>query len=188
MISIKDNIIKMKNMSELTLDLAYSAAFLKDIKLAKQVEELNNEIKKIEKDVLKLLFKIKENDEKRLLIIELIDSIKDISNSALNISKIARGNNYPEIIKNILSETQERIITCEIKKNSHLINKSLNETKFRTFTKTQILAIKRKNEWIFNVNKNTILKENDFLIGKGYEGSSKLVKDFVKQKENKLIV
>jgi uncharacterized protein with PhoU and TrkA domain len=176
--NVKDSIIKMKNMSELILDLGYSALFLRDGRLLEEVEKMYQEISKLERDTMKILFKVKGSDEERVVIIDLIDEIKDVSKSALGIAKLSEVKKFPEIVKNILENTEERVITAEIGRSSSMNGKSLGEIKARTFTKANIIAIKRGDSWIFNIGKETVTRAGDLIIATGSASAREALKRF----------
>lgn len=102
MATIKDNLIQMKNTSELMVDLAYSAAFLRDKKLVREVMLKDEEMRKLKKETLKLLFKVKIPEDDLLSIMELTDSIIEIAGAAKNIAKLAEAEHYPPILRDIL--------------------------------------------------------------------------------------
>jgi uncharacterized protein with PhoU and TrkA domain len=175
MSNVKENILKMKDMSELIIDLAYSALFLRDKVIAAQVEEMYKNIQELERDTMRLLFKTRESDKDRIVIIEIIDNIKDIAHSAVNISKLI-DTELPSIIETVLSETDERIITATISRNSILSNHTIGENRIKENTKANIIAIKRGNSWLFNINKNTKLLQEDLIVATGSEEAHKLFK------------
>ena len=106
MATIKDNLIQMKNVSEMMVDLAYSAVFLRDKKLAEQVKIRHGEIKKLEEGTLKIFFKVKLPDEELIHLLGLMDSVMDIANAAAKIAELAETKNYPSILHDILKEHQ----------------------------------------------------------------------------------
>ena len=165
--SVKQNLLEMKNISELMVDLAYSSLFLQDRAIANEVTKLHEKIKLLEKDTLKHVFKIRESAEERIKIIDLMDYVRDIANAALNMCQLIKRGDFPEIIEDVLEETEERTITARVNKKSMLCNKTIGELKLRTFTRVNIISIKRGDKWIFGINKNTLLKEGDFLVGVG---------------------
>jgi uncharacterized protein with PhoU and TrkA domain len=157
----------MKNISELMIDLAYSSLFLQDKTIANEVLKLHEKIKLVEKDTLKHIFKIRESAEERIKIIDMMDYVKDIANAAFNMCDLIKKGEFPQIIEDVLEETEERVITATINKNSVLCDKTIGEIKLRTFTRVNVISIKRGDKWIFNIDKKTLLKEGDFLVGVG---------------------
>ena len=179
--NIKENILKMKNLSELIVDLSYSALFLESKGLNKEVFELYEKIQELEKDTLKMLFKVRVADEKRISIIELMDKIKTISDSACDISSLTE-KETPKIIKEVLTKTTERVIVTSLVKNSVLSNKTFGETELRSRINANVVAIKRNNDWLFDINGDTLVKSGDQLVAVGPEEAEELLKKLAKGK------
>jgi len=174
--NIKENILKMKNLSELMVDLAYSALFLEDESIHKEVEELHHDMKHMEEETIKMLFKIRETDEQRLVIMDLIDYIKDIANSALRIAELSKAKELPDIVKDVLGNSDTRIIVEKVSSKSTLANKKISETRVGSYTGTRIIAIRRKNGIDCEVRGSTIIKPDDELIATGSLEAGKLLK------------
>ncbi len=184
--NIRDNMLQMKNMSELQLDLAYSALFLQDKAFAHRVKELQEEMRVLERETTKYIFRVKESDEDRTMMLELIGNMRDISNIAVNIAEMTKGP-IPPIIRDVLTETKERVVTATVAHDSVFANKKLDDSEVRTHTKVLIIAIKRKEEWLFEINRDTELKAGDLLVGIGTGEAEKLFKDAVRGKIKRVL-
>ncbi|MFC1732953.1 potassium channel family protein [candidate division KSB1 bacterium] len=165
--NIKDNLLHMKDITELMLDLAYSAVFLKDKAIAEKVKEMHKEVAMLEDSTLKMLFKVREPEEDRMFIVDLTDSMKDIANAALHIAELSDVKGKPSIVKDMLREGTERVISVEISSKSEYANKTISESQIRTNTRCNIIGIKRKGEWIFSIDKETKLLPKDEVIAVG---------------------
>jgi len=169
--NIKENLLKMKNISELMVDLGYSALFLQDKGIVKEVMELDKNIRNLEKENLKYIFKIRTSETEKIKLIELMQNIRDITNAAVDMCSLISGDSIPPVVKDVLEETEERIITAKVAKKSVLNNATVGEIKIRTFTKVNILSIKRGDKWIFRINRDTKIYEGDSLVGVGPAGA-----------------
>ena len=174
--NIKENLLRMKDTTELMLDLAYSAVFLKDRQIAARVREMNKEITLLEDSTMMMLFRIKEPEEERLFIIDLTDSIKDVANAAMHIAELAESKVAHPIVKDILSESSRMVIAAKISHKSIYANKTIGESKIRTTTRAFIIGIKRDGNWLFDIDKNTKLLPNDEVIAVGRYEADKLFK------------
>ena len=58
--NVKSNLLELKNLSEVILDLAYSSIFLEDKELADYVKELYEEIIELEIRTIEILFKVED--------------------------------------------------------------------------------------------------------------------------------
>lgn len=174
--NIKDNLLRMKDMSELMLDLAYSAVFLKDKAIADRVRELHQEMAALEESTLKMLFKVRESDEARMFIVDFTDYVKDIANSALSIADLSQKKDMPSIVKDILTESGQRLILVTISAKSDYANKTIGESQVRSDTRANIIGIKRDNKWIFSIGPDTKLLPGDEVIAVGTYMADKLFK------------
>jgi uncharacterized protein with PhoU and TrkA domain len=165
----------MKNLSKLMVDLAYSALFLEDKTLNCEVQELFKIVKNLQDETLKLLFRVKIKDKERIGIIDLLEYIKDYTNASANISQLTN-NGLPGIVKEVISESEERIISAQITNDSVIVNKTISETKIRDLTGVNIISIRRNNEWLFNINSKLQFQSGDLIIGVGTLASSDLFK------------
>ncbi|HDQ59568.1 MAG TPA: hypothetical protein ENN30_00060 [Candidatus Woesearchaeota archaeon] len=177
--NVKDKIRELKNYSELILDLSYSALFLKDETLAKSVDEIYKEVQTIEKDIMKMLFKVRISDESRISIIELIDSIKTICESGTDIARMSSAK-MPDIVSKVLKETCKRVIFTKVSSKSVISNETIGEIRFINKTDAEIIGIKRGSKWILNLNDTTTLKPKDMILISG----TKAEEDYFKKLAN----
>ncbi len=180
--SIKENLLEMKNISELMTDLAYSAVFLRDKLISAEVINMYHKIQELEKDTLKMLFRIKESEEERMFIIELTSYIRELAYDAVGIARLSYSASFPSIVQDVLKESDKRIIVEQISRKSKAANKTISESEVRTRTKTSIIAIKRKNDWIFNIDEKIKLQPNDQIVAVGRAGSEILLKELLAEK------
>ena len=102
MATIKDNLIQMKSTSELMVDLAYSAVFLRDKKLVEQVLGKYKYMEQLEENTLKLFFKVKIPEDEMVMLIGFMNSVIEIAESAKKIAELAGTKHYPSILYDIL--------------------------------------------------------------------------------------
>ncbi|MCX8147459.1 MAG: hypothetical protein N3D84_03260, partial [Candidatus Woesearchaeota archaeon] len=148
--NIKENLLKMKNMTEHMLDLAYSAVFLEDREILDEVKQMHFEMSILEENTLKMLFKVKESEADRLFLLDLIGSMKEISNAALHIGVLAE-KKAPSIVNEILKESHNKVISAKISSQSPYSNKTIGESKIWQETNVKILGVKRGKKWIFDI-------------------------------------
>jgi len=175
--NIKENILRMKDMSEIMSDLAYSALFLQDRKISAEVNRLYQEVQQLEEDTLKMLFRIKESDEKRMIILNITGFIRDIANASVQIAKLVDSEKFPPVIKDILKESDKRVLTETIVGKSPLVGRTIGGSRVEISTKARILAIYRKKKWMFDVNDDTRLLTRDLLVAVGDVEAEKILKD-----------
>lgn len=184
--NIKQNFLEMKNISELMVDLAYSALFLRDKHIAAEVEQLFERINQLEDDTTKLLFRIKENDEKRILILDLIEQVRTVSNAARHIAQLSVSTQVPSVIPEALRQTDERVIVMTVSPHSSLCDKSLKTSQVGTKTGARVLAIKRHGNWMFGINDDTLIQAGDQLVARGSKGAEERLQEWTTGKRNYL--
>ena len=177
--NVKELLEELKNLSELMLDLAYSAVFFKNRDIAKEVVVLFDEIEELEEELYMHLFAVSKRMSKKLIsVIELVETLKSVAMAAKNLSGIVLdGKILHPIIKDVLKESDESIAKTKISKNSVMAEKTLGSMKFRSNTGIDVIAIKRGKRWIFDPKKNTKIHLGDTLITVGsVESCERMVK------------
>lgn len=104
--NIKDNLLRMKQLSEHMVDLAYDAVFSQDRLLCNQVRKMYDELEQLEELTLKLLFKIKDSDEHRMYLIDIMDLMKEIADGARHIAQLVESRKAPDIVREVFSKPE----------------------------------------------------------------------------------
>ena len=186
--NVKELLEELKNLSELMLDLAYSAVFFKNKIIAKEVVVLYNELEELEEDLYMHLFAVSKKMSKRLIsVIELVETLKSVAMAAKNLSEIVLDDKllHP-IIKDVLKESDESISKTKISKKSVMVNKTLGGMKFRSNTGIDVIAIKRGRRWIFDPKKNTKIHPEDTLITVGSVESCEIMVKLASGKQTEI--
>ncbi len=164
-------LLEMKNKAELMVDLAYSSVIYDNIELAKEVYELEDEIDEINDRLQKLVIRdaiageVDENEA--LAIIQLAYCAEAIADAAREIADVElRDIELHPIIKESILESEEVLIKVKVS-SSVLSDKKLGDVDLASNTGMWIIAIKRNGEWIYNANKDTVIKEGDIIFARG---------------------
>ena len=178
-----DLLIEMKNLSELSVDLAYSSLIYGNDEIALEVvyleEVIDNNKFEIEKNVLKCSRHF--NDEQLMplmAIVEIAYCSELIADAARDIAEVLLDKmEIPAIFKEAMRETDEVLTLITVSEESPLNGRTLGEARVESNTGMHVIAIKRKNEWITKPTANTRIFSGDVLIAKGTrEGESELLK------------
>ena len=171
--SVKGILIEMKNLSELMVDLAYSALLFNSKDAAEEVIKLENKVNRLNYQIKKeslLAARSVEDAEKLTALLEVGEAAESIANSAKDIADLVlKGIKPHPVFKMVMEESDEIIIRVTILKGSDLAEKSLGELLLATRTGMRIIAIRRNESWIYGPDRNTILSGEDTLIAKGNE-------------------
>ncbi|ADL59357.1 potassium channel family protein [Methanothermobacter sp. KEPCO-1] len=177
--SVKDILIEMKNLSELMVDLAYSALLFNSRDAAEEVIKLENKVNRLNYEIKKeslLAARSVEDAEKLTALLEVGEAAESIANSAKDIADLVlKGIKPHPVFKMVMEESDEIIVRVTIDEGSELAGKSLGDLLLATRTGMRIIAIRRGESWIYGPDRNTVLAENDTLIAKGNEAGSELL-------------
>ena len=167
--NIKQDLIALKDQSELMLDLAYSAMFLHDHKIAKQVKGLYFSFQEILKRIKKRVFE----DQ---YLSDMVVHLHEIASNAAHLACLAENDKVPKVVKDVLSTSDTRVIEELVSYSSFFVGKTVGELKVRSHTKARIVAVKRNDIWMFNIDKNFRFRQKDLIVAVGTKRSAKLLK------------
>jgi len=170
-IPARDLLLEMKNLSELMIDLAYSAALFNDKDLAEDVLELELRV-----DTLAYLLEISimvaardARDAEDLLGVSTVASAADkISDAAADIAAIVTQNiGVHPIVSEIFEKVEERLLRARVSEGSAIIGKQIGELKLAAEMGVDIIAIKRNKDWIIDPKETEKILSGDLLIARG---------------------
>jgi uncharacterized protein with PhoU and TrkA domain len=178
--SIKDILIEMKNLSELMVDLAYSAVLFNSKDAANEVLKLENKVNGLNYEIKKqslVAARSMEDAEKLTALLEIAEAAESIANAAKDLADIViKGIKPHPVFKMVMEEAEELIVSVNVQSDSELCDKSLGELVLANRTGMIVIAIRRNEDWIYGPDKYTVIRENDALIAKGTEVGSELLK------------
>lgn len=170
-IPARELLLEMKNLSELMIDLAYSAALFNDKDLAEDVLELEARV-----DTLAYLLDISimvaardARDAEDLLGVSTVASAADkISDAAADIAAIVTQNiGVHPIVSEIFEKVEERLLRVRVNEGSAIVGKQIGELKLAAEMGVDIIAIKRNKDWIIDPKEAEKILSGDFLIARG---------------------
>jgi len=189
-IPVSELLLELKNLSELMIDLAYSAALFNDRELAEDVLELETRI-----DTLTYLLDMEimiaardAKDAETLIGVSTVAAAADkISDAAADIAAIVTRNiGIHPIIGEIFEKVEERLMKTTIKKDSILIGKKILELDLAARMGIDIIAIRRNRDWIIDPVETELVFLGDILITRGAPMGIKEFKDLAEGKLKKL--
>ncbi len=170
-IPVRELLLEMKNLSELMIDLAYSAALYNDKDLAEDVLALESRV-----DTLAYLLNMElmvvsrdPKDAEALVGISKVASSTDkISDAAADIAAIVTRNiGIHPIVGEIFEKVEERLMKVTVKANSTILNKSIDELDLAAKMGVDIIAIRRNKDWILDPEGTERVLQGDILITRG---------------------
>ena len=182
--TVKDLMTEMKNISELIIDLAYSAVLFDNDEIAEEVKYLEVRMDKLNYDIrimAMMAARTKEDAEQLAGILQVAQASEKISNTAGDIVLLLKDKNRP-ILSRILNKADEKIFRVKISSNSEACEKRIGELKIESETGMRIIAIRRNDFWIYNPQSDVVLKANDWLISRGSDEGYDDLDKFLKGK------
>ncbi|MDH5770854.1 MAG: potassium channel protein [Candidatus Bathyarchaeota archaeon] len=170
-VSVREVLIEMKDLSELMIDLAYSATLFNSRDLAEEVLELEERV-----DNLAYLLHMNtmlaardaEDAEEFVGICKVATATNKISDAAADIAYLVIwGIGLHPIVREAFGAVQERLMRSEAKSTSIIVSKSLGELELAARIGVDIIAIRRGKEWIINPSEGEKIVESDILIARG---------------------
>jgi uncharacterized protein with PhoU and TrkA domain len=170
-ISVREALTEIKDLSEIMIDLAYSAALFYSKELAEEVLEL-------EKRVDYLAYMLEMNamlaardaeDAEQLIGATTVARAADrISDAAADIAAIVlKDIGIHPIIREVFKKVEERLARAEVKPTSVFTGKKLGPLMLAAKIGVDIIAIRRQKEWIINPSEDETIVEGDVLIARG---------------------
>jgi uncharacterized protein with PhoU and TrkA domain len=189
-IPVSDLLVEMKNLSELMIDLAYSAALFNDKELAEDVIELESRI-----DTLAYLLDMEimiaardAKDAETLIGVSTVASAADkISDAAADIAAIVTRNiGIHPIIGEIFEKVEERLMKATVKEGSVIAGKRIGDLDLAARMGVDIIAIRRNKDWLLDPEDTERIFLGDILITRGAPVGIKEFKDLAEGRLKKL--
>ncbi len=175
---ITSDLVKLKNTSEMMMDLAYSAVLLNNRYLAEEVQTLEEEVDSLHIEFQSRVFSRTDEvvDPLSLLgIIRMGNVTERIADAASEIAEVVlRGIEPHPILQMVIQDAEETVERVTVSKDSPVAGKSLKEARIADETGMWILYIRRGERWM-KPRPSTVLLPGDDVIASGYsEGEEDL--------------
>jgi uncharacterized protein with PhoU and TrkA domain len=169
--NLKDMLTEAKDTSELMVDLAYAAIFYNSEDLSEEVFRLEERLNDLVFDMRSLaIFAARSHADAEQMagILQVVQDIEKIGNAAYDIAKIVikRLGILPELVHDI-PEAEEIPSRVRIQAESSLDGCSLGDVDLPVETGMRPIAIRREDEWDFEVEDEDVLRSGDVLFVQG---------------------
>jgi uncharacterized protein with PhoU and TrkA domain len=170
-VSVRDMLVEIKDLSEMMIDLAYSAALFNSHELAEEVLETEKRVDTLtyilDMNVM-LAARDAEDAESLAGVIKVAAAANKISDAAAEIATIViREIGIHPIVREAFKKVEERLARAEVKPNSILKKKKLGKLELAARIGVDVIAIRRGKKWIINPNEEDRILEGDILIARG---------------------
>ena len=177
---VRETLIQMKDISELMIDLAYSAALFHNRELAEEVMELETKVDDLVYLLnMNLMLAARDRyDAETLAGVAKVGSLTNaISDAAADIaSLVIHGIGVHPVVREVFQRAEEHLARVVLSENSILVGKTVDDLDLAAEVGVDIIAIRRGVHWHINPDKEILLPE-DVLVARGTdEGLKTLVK------------
>ena len=168
---ITDQLVELKDTSELMMDLAYSSILLNSRELAEEVQKLEEYMDDLHTEFELLVLSsefVKEEARGVLGLIRLGVVTEKIADAAAEMAEVVlRGLEPHPVLHLVIEAAQETVTHTHVSQESLLVGKTLREAKIPEETGMWILVIRRGNHWI-RPRPEVTIQAGDTLIASGY--------------------
>lgn len=170
---------QLKDLSEMMIDLAYSALIYGREEIADHVLEMEEKIDKLHIEFELAVLELRETRPAKGLLgsIRLAMAAEQLADAASLIASIVKkGAPAHPVMQMAFEKAEETIVTTQITNASVLGGKSLGELGLEDDIGMRIIAVRRGENWMYNPQDSFVLTPRDLIIARGYaEGKEKLL-------------
>lgn len=170
-VSARELLTQMKTISELMIDLAYSALLFSNKELGKWVMELEDLVDRLGYQLfmtLSLSVRSKEDAELSVGLFRVCVATNGISDAAADMASLAViGQEVHPSIEGALLQVEERLINALVADSSELNGATIGHILETHDIGIDIIAIRRDGTWTVNPNEDFVLQSGDVIFVRG---------------------
>ncbi len=169
-ISVRETLIMMKDISELMIDLAYSAALFNNRELAEEVIELERKMDTLVYILnMNLMLAARDKDDAESLagVAKVGSLTNSISDAAADIAGIVLNDiGIHPIVREVFQRTEEHLVRVKVSDDSFITGRTVDDLDLAAEVGADIIAIRRGRHWMIKPEKEIVLPE-DVLLARG---------------------
>jgi len=178
---VKELLTEMKDISELIIDLAYSAVLFHDDDILEEVKFLEVRMDTLNYDIRVMAMmaaRSKEDAEQLAGILQIAQAAEKISNAAGDIVLLYKEKSA-SVFSRIMKQADERLYRMKVSSKSAACTQLIGSLNIESETGMRIIAIRRNNCWIYNPQSTNKLNADDMLIIRGNDDGFKALQAFL---------
>ncbi|UCH56634.1 MAG: hypothetical protein JSV18_04540 [Candidatus Bathyarchaeota archaeon] len=168
---ICNDLVELKDTSEMMMDLAYSALLLNSRYLAEEVRLLEDRVDRLhtEFELLVLSSRGEQEETRGLLgLIRMGVVTERIADAAAEIAEVVlRGGEPHPILGMVIQDAEETVERAVVGEGSAVVGKTLRDTRIPEETGMWVLVVRRGDKWM-RPRPETVLQAGDVVIASGY--------------------
>ncbi len=170
---IRETLIEMMSLSQLSVDLAFSSVIFNNQDIADEVSRIEDKLELLRSDLETkvLLYGKKVEDIKPLRgLIRLAYTSEKLSDASKAISDlVSQGIGTHPVLLYAMKKADEIITRLQVGRGSVIEGKSISEANLEADMGIDIIAVYKENQgrWIYNPKGDVVFEQNDILIAKG---------------------
>lgn len=184
-VPVREILLEMKNLSELMIDLAYSAALFNDRDLAEDVIELEEKVDTLAFLLnMEIMLAARDAEDARMLsgVAKVASAADKISDAAGDIAAIILQEiGVHPIITEIFEKVGERLSRIKVPSDSPIIGNRLIDLDPASMG-VDVIAIRRNKDWIINPGNYEKIRDGDVLIVRGVSAGINGLKEKIGEK------
>lgn len=189
-LTVLEILTEMKDLSELVVDLAYSALVLDSDPIGDEVEDLAARM-----DWLKYQLRImsslgvRSTDEAAQVagILQVGDASEHIANAAQDMVELLDANvAMRPFLGKVLDEADDRVGVLRVPADCHASGQTFGDLRVESEVGVRILAIKRAKKWIYRPGAANMFQDDDLLLIRGQREGAAHLKLWLHDKEVEL--
>jgi len=168
---ICNDLVELKDTSELMMDLAYSALLLNSRELAEEVQMLEERVDRLhtEFELLVLSSRVEPEEAKGILgLIRMGVVTERIADAASEIAEVVLRLEEPHpVLRMAIEEAEETIERVVVGEQSSLVGMSLKAARIPEKTGMWVIVLRRGERWV-RPHPRTVIQAGDVIIASGY--------------------
>ena len=181
-IPVRDALTEMKDLSEVMIDLAYSATLFHDPDLAQQVLALERRIDDLTYILnMNLMLAARDADDAERLvgITAIASATNEISDAAADIAALPLQEiEVHPAVRDAFNRMEERLLRVRISPTSPFIQQQLHDLELAARLGVDVIAILRGKRWIIDPPNTESLCQQDTLLVRGAPSGLLLFRDY----------
>ena len=168
---ICDDLVELKDTSEMMMDLAYSALLLNSRHLAEEVLMLEDRMDRLHTEFELLVLQGRGEPEGARGLLGLIRMgvvTERIADAAAEIAEVVlRSGEAHPVLKMVIQDAEETVERVAVAEGSPVVGKTLKEARIPEETGMWVLVIRRGERWI-RPGPSVVIQAGDVVIASGY--------------------